>query len=216
METRRDPNEMELEGMIRKALKEEPPSLVPRAESRDALHAAMVSSGRSAGARKRSWLGDLLSYRIPLYQPAAALGLLLVIAGVYLMGREEGMRDRIVYLPTPAAGVQEPVVQIDTEAIVQRVVDSLKEEFARSAESSPVRAVSAQRLEKRPRRRGVDSALRASDGRKNGPRSATTAEDNRFVGLGNMPQLDRQRRGKSIAEDSTIDRFRSRVALGGL
>jgi hypothetical protein len=197
----------------RGALAEAPPSLVPRAATLDSLHGAIASRRRKPAPARRFSLGALFTRPVPLYQPAAVFAMLAIVVGVYLLGRESGgsgVRERIVYVERPAAPVAAPMVGLDTEAIVQRVVDSIKGEIARAI---PVQASGAsargRNRERRPRRgEWVDTSMNVAHYK---PEQAMEEEGNRFVGLGNLPGLDRQRRGKSIAEDSTIGRFRSKM-----
>jgi hypothetical protein len=192
----------------RSVLASEGAPVTPRPATRDALHAAMKARHQGAKPARFRFAG-VLALRVPLYQPLAALALAAVIMLVYLGGRQSGVRERIVYLQSPAA----PAVQVDTDAIVERVVDSLKGEFARAADSdsraTDVAAGGARGHAGRSKmiQKIADTMIRLA--RQAPPPPAV--QSNRFVGLGNLPGLDRQRRGKSVVEDSTLGRFRSRL-----
>jgi hypothetical protein len=192
---------------VRSVLAAAPPSLAPRRSTLDSLHRAM----KAAEPRRAPMfsLAGLLGRAVPLYKPIAAFALVLVVAAVYIAGRESGVRERVVYIQSPATAV----AQVDTEAIVQRVVDSIKAELGRGGEPATVLNASngARITPRRGRgRRGADTSFGIAQ-RRGAVATVPVVEGNQFVGLGNLPGLDRQRRGKSIAEDSTVGRFHSKM-----
>jgi hypothetical protein len=176
-------------------------TIEPHAGIRSDIHAAMQARQRIAAAPGFS-LHDLFTYRVPAYTAAAGFALALVLA--VLLGRstvrqQPVVQERIVYVPA----VDTQSVDMEKEEIVQRVTDSLKEElrkqFAVQPARLPVRARRPNRMNIATQPASTVPVLRAA---------APATSGNRFVGLANLPQLDVQKRGKNLAEDSAFSRFR--------
>jgi hypothetical protein len=180
----------------RRTLTTEGEALEPAPEIRSAAHAAM------AGRRKRTpvlggFLGSIAGYRVPLYQPTlAALAAIMVVFLVRPEPREQPVRERVIYRTVAAA-----VAPVDTEEIVRRVVDSLRGELERPARVE-VRTVV---VHDGRREDSSKSALAPRDSAE--PRQDAPPRGNMFVGLANLKQLEIQRRGKNLAEDSAGSRF---------
>jgi hypothetical protein len=168
--------------------------LEPAPGIRSAAHAAM------AGRRKRApllggFLSGIASYRVPLYQPTlAALAAIMVVFLVRPEPREGPARERVIYRTVAAS-----VAPVDTEEIVRRVVDSLRGELERPAQVRTVVVHDGRRGD------SSKSALAPRDSAE--PRQDAAPRGNMFVGLANLRQLEIQRRGKNLAEDSAGSRF---------
>jgi len=180
----------------------------PRPDSHVALRAAL----KERHAARSSWsIERLLTYRVPIYQPTllALAAIVVILAWRGFDEREIAAvaGERVVYVPVHdtvvrTAGYEER--EIDEELIAQRVVDSLMRELERRGRErgGSVRSRSARREpigETRP-----DFADAADTGR-------GVAASNRYVGLDNLPRLQSQRRGKTLAEDSGATRFSTPV-----
>jgi|GEM_PF-2568466 len=186
----------------RRTLMAEGEMLEPRETIRAAAHAAMrARSGRRPAHAIWGALARAARYRVPVYQPVtgalAAFAVLLLLHGATL---EPQPRERIVYREIAA-----PAAAVDTDEIVRRVVDSLKEELERPAQVE-VRTVVV-RSDRPATAPGSPEESTADTAERRARRPSAAATENRFVGLANLPQLDAQRRGKNLAEDSAGSKF---------
>lgn len=195
--------------MTRRELHQESRTLEPRPEIRADIHAAMRER-RAASARRRLTLGDLLSYRVPAYTSIAGFAAALVLAVMLGQSRLDDwpiVQERIVYVP---AG-DTHLVEIDKEEIVRRVTDSLKAELARKPVEQPALRASSEPTAHpaRPQKRSRNRASQPdTESAQQTPSPVSPSTGNQFVGLANLPQLDVQKRGKNLAEDSNSRQFR--------
>jgi hypothetical protein len=193
--------------MTRRELLDESTTIEPRPEIRSALHAALESRRHRATPRRLS-LGDLLGYRVPAYTAVAGFATAIVLA--VMLGRADVaqppvVRERIVYMPAS----QTRLVAADREEIVRRVTDSLKAELAKESDARPPMRVATAPV-RSPRHGNRGAGVRHAPGSASPRPAAPTspiASDNQFVGLANLPQLDLQKRGKTLAEDSSFRQF---------
>lgn len=175
----------------------------PRAATRTALLQTMQARQKNTRATIPARLTKILTYRLPAYQLAAAV--VVTIAAVLLLNRTDmqtpAQMPQVVYIEA-----KQPVAQIDREELIQRVVDSLKEDLSREFHTS---ASTARRAGNRVIRRDT-----AQDIYPVADRRVSTQEvrpDNVFIGLGNLPQLGVQKKGRTLAEDSSLSKFMTTV-----
>lgn len=172
----------------------------PRAGTRTALLEAMQARQKNAAVAKLTRLTRILTYRLPAYQLAAAV--VVTIAAVLLLNKPAAQTPpqmpQVVYIEA-----KQPVAQIDREELIQRVVDSLKEDLSREIHAGASRRVGGRIA----RRDTAQNIYPAAD------RRVTTQErpDNIFIGLGNLPQLSVQKKGRTLAEDSSLSKFTTTV-----
>ncbi len=188
--------------MTRRTLAADEEMLAPPETIRAAAHAAMrARSGGSPVSAVWGAIARVARYRVPVYQPVtgalAVFAMLLLLHGATL---EPQPRERIVYREIAA-----PPAVVDTDEIVRRVVDSLKEELERPAQVEVRTVVVRSERPATPASSPQESAADTAERRARRPSAAAT--ENRFVGLANLPQLDAQRRGKNLAEDSAGSKF---------
>ena len=187
---------------VRSELAADAPLLQPRAASRDSLR--MMVEGR-AQRNRPLLLADkcraAMKRRIPLSYSAAAV--VAAVAATLFLYRpsEPAPVQKIVYVERPVA-VPQPIAQADIAAPVQPAVDSAVRKAVdgvrrhTGTRPAPVGAVIR------------DTALRAVASVAN--TVATTlpgAPRNEYIGLGNLPQLNVQARGRTLAEDSSLSRL---------
>lgn len=192
----------------RAALAPAPGDPFPRAESRAVLQAALRQRSR---AQRTGRLEGMLSFRVPVYQPmllAAAVIIFFLIWGGGPFSSLMPVRERVVYVPlhdtvVRTAAYEEPV--IDEERIVRRVVDSLTRELERRSKEKQGGARSRRSRKEEVREMVSQSAPDLYQPERNGKAA------NVYVGLGNLPGLNAQRRGKTFAEDSNAARFATPV-----
>jgi hypothetical protein len=198
------------------ALAAERAELVPAPATLVNLREAMDRRKRTrpSVAMGESLLGRILSWRMPAYQ--AALGAVAIAALVFLL------RPAAPQVPTHIVEriVQVPVQTHDTvrvqtldDATIRRITDSAREEMR------ALLAATRREESHRALRTGRDVTVQSPapndrEPEQEQPASASPQSSgrNRFVGLANLPQLDVQKRGKSLAEDSAFNRFA--VSLG--
>lgn len=176
--------------------------LEPRAATRTALLQAMQARQKSRSEPVTARLTKILTYRLPAYQLAAAV--VVAIAAVLLLGRapEPGVQQappQIVYIEA-----KEPTVQIDREELIQRVVDSLKEDISRELRSEATTRRTHRRITHRDTVRDVRPVAA-------GQSEVDIRQGNVFIGLGNLRQLDAQKKGRTLAEDSSLSKFMTPV-----
>lgn len=181
---------------------------VPRPESRARLRSALHQRSRAQTA----WsLERMLNFRVPVYQPmllGAAVVIFFLLWGGGPFNSLLPVRERVVYVPlhdtvVRTAAYEQPV--IDEERIVRRVVDSLTRELERRNKTG-----SQGSRYRRGRKDAVEEILPQSTPDPYQSERNTKAT-NIYVGLGNLPGLNAQRRGKTFAEDSNAARFATPV-----
>ena len=144
-------------------------------------------------------IGRIAGHRVPLYQPTIAA--LAAVMMVVLIRPEQPVREKVIYRTVAAS-----IAPVDTDEIVRRVIDSLRDELERPApvEVRTVIVHDGGRREKPGVASREQPALRDTAE----PRERDAApRGNMFVGLANLRQLEIQRRGKNLAEDSAGSRF---------
>jgi hypothetical protein len=177
--------------------------LEPRTGTRTALLHAMQARQKSTAVTIPTRLTKILTYKLPAYQLAAAV--VVAIAAVLLLNRADvqtsSQMPQVVYIEA-----KQPVAQIDREELIQRVVDSLKEDLSREFHAG---AATVRRTGNRfVHRDTAQDVYPASD-----TRIATqeARPNNVFIGLGNLPQLGVQKKGRTLAEDSSLSKFMTTV-----
>lgn len=182
---------------------------LPRPESRAMLRSALRQQSR---ARTVWSLERVLSFRVPVYQPmllGAAVVIFFLLWGGGPFNSLLPVRERVVYVPlhdtvVRTAAYEEPI--IDEERIVRRVVDSLTRELERRRKAGRQNGTRYRRerremVEEMPPQSAPDLYQPERNGK----------PANIYVGLGNLPGLNAQRRGKTFAEDSNAARFATPV-----
>lgn len=199
---------------MREGMVEAEARMAPDAAIRSDLHAAMARRHAHA-PRPASLLSRVLSWRLPAYQ--AAIGA-AAFAGLALLLIPRELTHTPGAGPSDAPRIVERIVRVpvhdtlmaraDEEATIRRITDSVREEM---------RTMMAR--ERRRAAREGELARRAAPDRTKEPSARETPADapsgapqivagpNRFVGLANLSQLDVQRRGKSLREDSAYGQF---------
>lgn len=183
--------------------------LEAKADTLNDLHQAMQRKHKQS----TSVLIHMLRYRMPAYQTLALASVLLaVIAWMYVDNQRSTTNDSIVNAPTlnntygakDATGDQAgDQATIDTDAIVRRVVDSVRSEMQREA------AITRRSLEGVTKKSMERVAQRFNDG---GRKPLHSPMQNDVAGgLENLTQLQYQQRGKSLADDGVVGRFNDTV-----
>ncbi len=150
----------------------------------------------------------MLRYRMPAYQTLALTSVLLaVIAWMYTSNSDSS--ERIVYRTEPSRegtslSPTTNQASVDTDAIVRRVVDSVRSEMQRESEKTRrslegVTKISMERMA---------TNLKLTSGNANNAKLLQSPLPNDdAVGLKNLTQLHYQQRGKSLADDGVASRF---------
>ena len=201
---------------MREDMAAEASRMAPDPAIRSDLHAAMARRHAPAPRREpASFLARILTWRMPAYQAAigaaalAGLALLLVpreLSHAPGAGPSDAPRivERIVRVP-----VRDTVMaRADEEATIRRITDSVREEMRAMMAHERRRAAREEQLARREapeRRKETTPRETPSDAPSGAPQ--IVAGPNRFVGLANLSQLDVQRRGKSLREDSAYGQF---------
>lgn len=178
--------------------------LQPRPDTRTQLLYALQAKHRkpSVFAALQAWAHSVFAYKIPVWQ-TATVGVAALAIALVLPQHEQPVQPpepRVVYVQAaePAAAVH-----IDKEDIIQRVVDSLKDELTQQIRVQVAKEYHTERHRAFLRdtaREIVTAVLRSME--ENG-----VVGVNNFVGLDNLSQLGVQKKGRTLAEDSSLSRF---------
>lgn len=182
-------------------------TLDAHADTLDALHKAM----RDKHERRSPILIRMLRYHMPAYQTLALAGVLVsVIAWMYFT-RTDGAAPQNVVLDNGTASqtvsqmpphtTSQTLLRgsVDTDAIVRRVVDSLRGEMQRESEKT-------RRSLEGVTRKSIERVAKNIYGGNARPLESPLQNDG-AVGLENLTQLQYQQRGKSLADDGMSTRF---------
>lgn len=187
---------------VQQHLIEESDALQTRPDIRTHLLFALQEKHRKPPVLKLAmvWLRTLLAYRFPVWQ-AATMAIVALAAVVWLPQWERATTEkppRVVYVRAA-----EHRAHIDEDSIVQRVVDSLKEELTQQIRIQVAKEyqIESNRMLLRDTAREIVTAVLKS------MEIHESSGENNFVGLGNLPQLDIQKKGRTIAEDSSLSKF---------
>ncbi|MDB5033916.1 MAG: hypothetical protein JWQ98_1157 [Chlorobi bacterium] len=197
--------------LTRRELSVAEPGPVPRPDIRSELHAALRSRAARTPSRFSAGLVRIFAHRVPAYQVAVAA---MTIAGLVIMfgrnGRMAVPRDRIVYVRTTDTAARNN----ELEATLENVVDSLRDELRRSRESDnkAVRLASATSISPRRARQEGGAPERVPMAQRQVIMSSNRVLEhqpgrNQYVGLDNLPGLEIQKRGRTLAEDSSLSSF---------
>lgn len=175
----------------------------PRPDIRARLAYALQEKHRkpSVFASVRAWVRSVATYKLPVWH-TAAVGV-AVLVGVLLLPQKhqqtaQEAAPRVVYVQAA-----EPTAHLDKEEIVQRVVDSLKEELTQQIRVQ----VAKEYQTEHHRALLLDTAREIVSAVLKSMETHHHEGVNNFVGLDNLPQLDVQKKGRTLAEDSSLSRF---------
>jgi hypothetical protein len=138
---------------------------------------------------------NVVNFKIPAYQIAAVFALFMF----WNMYSQKGLQPQIVY------------VKADEKAIAQRVADSIREELQNELRAeiqnvvlkeTPVRTVVIREVVPKigEEKTLIKEVLKTEKER-------VTEAPNMFVGLRNFENVDAQKRGKTLAEDTSAMKF---------
>ncbi len=145
------------------------------------------------------------TYRVPAYQAVTAM--LVLLTAVIVYHRDDiatgiSAHDRIVYLPT----IDTQYVAADTQALIHRVADSLREIFMLKTKSEGT-ATDGRSSEYRAAMDTGRYDTAISDENSMAQAIQAGEPENIFVGLRNFSAVREERRGRSLLDDSSYARF---------
>lgn len=188
---------------VRSSLAADAPQIEPRVASRDALR-RMVES--RAAYSPRVLLADkcraALRRRVPVAYSAVAVVAAVALTLFLHRPSTPEAPARIVYVERPVPGNTSlkhsvaalPVVQLAADSVVRKATVRLRKHSEGRSLAAVIRDTA---------RQSVGALVRTV--------AASTmpgSSFNQYVGLGNLPQLQVQLRGRTFAEDSALARFR--------